>query len=186
MKGLCEELLVQHCAPTLAGMKTGSLFSCRCESECELHGRVRDLNRRLVPKGLRVLPLCRKDRRALIYLYRPGQLDADLSHPIAEGLLSERGYPCGNANRCLVQLMSRLAERGDFPHEIGLFLGYPPVDVEGFIRCGAKCCKCVGDWRVYGDEAEARRLFDRYRRCTAVYCEQLSRGRSVEQLAVRA
>ncbi len=39
-----------------------------------------------------------------------------------------------------------------FPHEIGLFLGYPPEDVCGYIRNKGKCQKCTGHWQVYGDE----------------------------------
>ena len=29
---------------------------------------------------------------------------------------------------------------GEFPHEVGLFLGYPPEDVRGFIENHAKFC----------------------------------------------
>ena len=48
-------MVIRHCAPTLASIRTGSLFSCPCESEKEvLHG-VQELNRRLGGKGLRVL-----------------------------------------------------------------------------------------------------------------------------------
>ena len=61
----------------------------------------------------------------------------------------------------------------------GLFLGYPPDDVAGFIRCGAKCFKCVGDWKVYRDEVEAKRLFARYQACTRCYQKLWSRGRTV-------
>ena len=37
-------------------------------------------------------------------------------------------------NRCIVKLIGRLQENEGFPHEIGLFLGYPPEDVLGFIE----------------------------------------------------
>ena len=50
-----EALIVQLCSPTLAGLKTGSLFSCPYQSERELADDVRRLNRRLAPKGVRVL-----------------------------------------------------------------------------------------------------------------------------------
>lgn len=30
---MSEEMLVRHCAPTLAGLKTGNLFSCEFEDE---------------------------------------------------------------------------------------------------------------------------------------------------------
>ena len=77
-----EELIVQLCSPTLAGLKTGSLFSCPYQSERELADDVRRLNRRLAPKGVRVLVL-RVRRRALIYLYRPSSLKKDLADDAA-------------------------------------------------------------------------------------------------------
>ena len=41
----------------------------------------------------------------------------------------------------------------DFPHEIGIFLGYPLKDVVGFMGYGNyKFCK-TRYWRVYGDES---------------------------------
>lgn len=179
-----EEMVIRHCAPTLAGLKTGSLFSCHYDSEQAMWEDVRTWNRMLVPKGLRVLSLRCQKGLALIYLYRPDRLVRDLEHPEAVRLLAERGYPCGSPDRCVLKLMGQLRQCREFPHEIGLFLGYPPDDVAGFIRCGAKCFKCVGDWKVYGDEAEAKRLFARYRACTRCYQDLLRRGSTVEQLAV--
>ena len=104
----------------------------------------------------------------------------DLNDPTAAHL----GYPCANADRCVVALVEKLHECNEFPHEIGLFLGYPPDDVEGFIHYGPKHSKCVGDWRVYGNEEQAKRLFAQYRACTLAYQAQLKCGKTVEQLAV--
>ena len=67
---MSEELIIRHCSPTLAGLKTGSLFSCPFHSAEELRGGIAALNKTLVPKGLRVLPLQAKNGRALIYVYR--------------------------------------------------------------------------------------------------------------------
>lgn len=181
---MSEELVLLHCAPTLAGLKTGSLFSCLYSSEAELRRQVRDWNRRLVPKGLRVLPLRYRDGRGLIYLYRPDRLGRDLGDPVAGRLLEQWGYPQGDADRCVRRLMSRLREGEDFPHEIGLFLGYPPVDVDGFIHQGPRKCKLVGDWKVYGDPHAAEKKFAQYKKCTAVYRDCHRRGRTVEQLTV--
>ena len=62
-----DEMVIRHCAPTLASIRTGSLFSCPCESEKEvLHG-VQELNRRLGGKGLRVL----HRRRIAMVVQRP-------------------------------------------------------------------------------------------------------------------
>lgn len=179
-----DELLLRHCAPTLAGLKTGSLFSCGCAGEEDLRRDVREWNRRMVPKGLRVLPLRYQAGRGLVYIYRPGRLAQDLNHPLAARLLEERGYPRTDPDLCVRCLMTRLQEEEAFPHEIGLFLGYPPADVEGFIRIGPKGCKCVGDWKVYTDEQRSLRLFALYRKCTDLYSAQYCKGKTVEQLTV--
>ena len=84
-------------------------------------------------------------------------------------------------------LMRRLRESDDFPHEIGLFLSYPPVDVQGFIAHSAnraEGCKLVGTWRVYGDADAAKKTFEKYRRCTESYCRLWSDGVPLDRLAV--
>ena len=37
-----------------------------------------------------------------------------------------------------------------FPHEIGLVLGYPPVDVEGFIKKEGRDFLYSGYWKYMG------------------------------------
>lgn len=181
---MSEELLVRHCSPTLAGMKTGNLFACDFASDGELKACVRCWNRQLTKKGLRVLPMRFQNRRALIYVYRPAKLTADLQDERAKRLLRERGYCPENAERCVRHLMKRLGESGEFPHEIGFFLGYPPEDVCGFIQNNAKGCKCVGCWKVYGDAKTAQKTFAKFKKCTGVYCDQFAKGKSVERLTV--
>ena len=180
---MSDELLIRFCAPTLAGLKTGSMFSCAFPSREALDGRVRELNRRLLPKGLRVLPLRFFAGRGLIYVYRPEQLARDLSESAAETLLAGFGYPCGRPGLCLAALMRRLRQGGEFPHEIGLFLGYPAEDVLGFIE-QRESSTYAGCWRVYGDEKKAQKTFARFKKCTDLYCAEYRRGKSVEALAV--
>lgn len=181
---MLENLLVRQCSPTLAGLKTGNLFPCGYRDRAEMRDALRAWNRRLAGKGLRVVPLRYRNGRALIYVYRPSKLCADLGQGAARELLAERGYPCASPARCLGVLARKLRESAEFPHEIGLFLGYPPEDVRGFIDHNAGDCKCVGCWKVYGDETRAKSLFTRYRKCTAVYCRRYAQGNTVEQLAV--
>ena len=98
-------------------------------------------------------------------------------------LLSECGYNPENTNACLARLISRLRMEKDFPHEVGLFLGYPPADVDGFMHRKGECKLC-GLWKVYDDAEGAMRQFARCRHCTAVYLDCLSRGFPLEKLAV--
>ncbi len=52
-----HELLIRCCAPTMASLKTGNMFSCPFSSREEMTAELRKLNRRLGQKGLRILPL---------------------------------------------------------------------------------------------------------------------------------
>ena len=98
-------------------------------------------------------------------------------------LLSECGYRCGNVNACLARLIFRLRTEEDFPHEVGLFLGYPPADVDGFMHRKEEY-KFSGLWKVYDDVEGAVRQFAKCRHCTEVYLNCLSHGFSLDRLAV--
>ena len=105
---MSEEMLIRCCAPTMARLKTGNMFSCAFDSRELLIGELRRLNQRLRPKGLRILPLRWRDGKALLYLYRPKMLEKDLQDNLATQLLAECGYTCGNSNGCVAQLIARL------------------------------------------------------------------------------
>ena len=177
---MSEELIVRQCAPTLANLKTGSLFVCPITDKSSFYGSLRRLNGILVPKGLRALPLRMKEHSALIYLYRPARLSKDLEDPTAIRILKERGYT--GRQQCLPRLMERIREAEEFPHEIGLFLGYPPEDVLGFLE--KRPCKCTGCWKVYGDTKQAEKTFATFKKCQRVYCQQLAHGTDIERLTV--
>lgn len=177
---MSEELIVRHCAPTLANLKTGSLFVCPIADRPSFFSSLRSLNELLVPKGLRALPLRIREYSALVYLYRPSRLKKDLEDPAAVKILQDHGYSC--YGKCLPKLIERVRASEEFPHEIGLFLGYPPEDVQGFLD--HRPCKCSGCWKVYGDENKAKKTFDLYKKCERVYCQQLARGIDIKRLTV--
>lgn len=177
---MSEELIVRHCAPTLANLKTGSLFVCPITDRPSFFSSLRSLNELLVPKGLRALPLRIREYSALVYLYRPSRLKKDLEDPAAIKILQDHGYSC--FGKCLPKLIERVRASEEFPHEIGLFLGYPPEDVQGFLD--HRPCKCSGCWKVYGDENKAKKTFDLYKKCERVYCQQLARGIDIKRLTV--
>lgn len=179
-----EELLVSQCSPTMAGLKTGNLFTCPIKNRNELTKSVRKLNAKLIPRGVRLLILRYRGERALVYMYRPERLKNDLSNEMALKILSQKEYPIENSEQCVIELIRRLNKEKEFPHEVGLFLGYPAEDVNGFIVNGAKYAKCVGTWKVYGDEEKARHQFTQYEICTRVYCKCYREHNSFDRLVV--
>lgn len=181
---MSDELVVRYCAPTLAGLKTANMFTCNVQSDLELMQDVDRLNQQLCYKGIRVLVLSVAKERALIYIYRPDRLADDLNDEIAKGILKMNGYSSLDPDVCILQLIDKLKTNPDFPHEIGLFLGYPPFDVKGFIENKSKKQKCTGYWKVYGDKKSAENTFRKYKKCTKVYYSQWLNGKSIEQLSV--
>ena len=176
---MSEETVVRQAAPTLAGVKTGSLFPYRCESAEDLRADIRAFNRTLVPRGMCLLVLRMMERSALLYLYRPAELERDLKDSTAREVLEEAGYRCDSCAACVRELVERFRREGEFPHEIGLFLSYPPEDVKGFIadRDNYKA-QCM--WKVYGDVERAKQLFECYRQCRTKLCRELAQGRSLQ------
>lgn len=178
---MSDELIVRQCSPTLAGLKTGNMFSVGFESKAGTIERIRGLNRRLAPYGLCMLPLRFTEKRVLVYMYSPERLRADLERPQVRELLSGLGYDLSSSCGCIARLRRRMGDGGDFPHEVGLFLGYPAEDVRGFIENRAGC-KCVGCWKVYGDVKAAKMTFESFEKCTRDNCGRLRRGCTLEQL----
>ena len=181
-----EQELITHCAPTLASLKTASLFNLRYSCEKQLACQLAAWNARFRGKGVELMLLRKTKTRALIYVFRRTHLQQDLLQPGVEPFLKSCGYAGTDADGALQTLCGRLQETRQFPHEIGLFLGYPLCDVYGFICNKGRGCKCVGCWKVYGDEQAAARLFAKYEKCRAVYGRLWREGRSVLQLTVSA
>lgn len=181
---MSEDQIIRFCAPTLAGIKTGSLFSLRLSSEADFRHDISLFNRAVSKKGVRIIPLKVCEKYVLIYLYRPDMLDKDLKDPVAAAILKRFGYGMKSSDRCVVDLVKRINSSDEFPHEIGLFLGYPPSDVEGFIKNPNEGYYEVGYWKVYSDVESARRAFKRYKECTEEYGQMLKAGRTLEQLVV--
>ena len=114
------------------------------------------------------------------------QLRADWAHPEVANFLTRYGYDPDDVPGSIAHLQKRLHHCGTFPHEIGLFLGYPLGDVVGFICNNGKNCKCSGPWKVYCNEGETTKQFARFEKCRKVYRKLFQQGRTIGQLTVAA
>ena len=182
---MSEDQVIRHCAPTLAGLKTGNIFNASYENEEELKASLAAFNEILTDRGLRITCLRAGGGRALVYLYRPQSLLEDLSCLEAKALLQQFGYEADDPQSCIDRLAKKISLNESFPHEIGLFLGYPPEDVKGFIDFRGKDCKTCGYWKVYGDAQAAEKRFAQFTKCTGVYMKCLHCGAGLAKLAVR-
>lgn len=177
------DLLVRNCAPTLAGLKAGSIFPQHGTKE-ELEEAVMLLDQSIKNKGVRARLLYKKDKGpSLIYVYRQRSIEKIIKDNDVRSFLAEYGYTNFSISACLDYLEQRLSY-DDFPHEIGIFLDYPLSDIRAFIKNKGKNCPCTGCWKAYTNISEAKRKFKQFKRCTVLYCSQISSEADIERFIV--
>ena len=172
-----------QCAPFLKGLKV----SCVISLDEELYSGLAELF-----TGMDVIyhMLSRSDGKCLVLFYRPIEMKAYLADKQVRALLSEYGY----SGMCAEEMLLRLSERiRDFsgremgyPHEIGVFLGYPPEDVKGFIENEGKRYLMIGYWKVYSDLGRARMIFQEYDHAKDCAVNEFLTGKSIREIALHS
>ncbi|MBQ9347155.1 MAG: DUF3793 family protein [Oscillibacter sp.] len=179
-----ETILAEQCAPTLAGIKPASLFCRKSLKMAELSQWRKTLSS--FGMEFRVLRACPAAGNFLIYLFRTAWLHEILNDWSIRSFLTRMGYPDADSGALLRHLSQKLQFSTDFPHEIGIFLGYPLEDVTGFMKYRGQNYTYCGCWKVYGNPEEAKRRFAEYHRCTAFYCESVRAGVPLTSLLAAA
>lgn len=75
-------------------------------------------------------------------------------------------------NDYMDELVFRLQSE-EFPHEIGVFLGYPLKDVLGFMGYGKNELVEVRNWRIYGDKEISYEVYNNFMRDKAIMKEMI-------------
>ena len=107
---MTERILVEHCAPTLAGLKTAGLVTVAFDTQECARCEVCRLNQLLAGKGVRVIPLQYRNGRMLLYVYRPAMLKKDMENRQARSMLSDHGYQFRHADCGVAQLVRRIRQ----------------------------------------------------------------------------
>lgn len=173
-----EKLLVTHASPTLANLKPASLLSMRDvadEAECL---------RKLEKRGLVFFPLRNSKGHRLLLIYRKSKLEQVLSSAQAEEILEYFDYPKAFERR--LEFLRKRFLSTPCPHEVGLFLGYPPEDVKGFIDNKGQGALYSGLWKVYSDKENAQKILQRWVKCRRKYMECFLSGTDITRLCVTA
>ncbi len=154
-----ELQLALQCAPLITGLKLSNLLTISPDGFSQVEKIVEG-------SILSMYPLMETEAKIVILLYRRDHLEKYLKMPQVQKLLQEAGYDSGRLEDILPVFCERYEtyaeNRKSFPHEMGLLLGYPPEDVEGFIRHQGRNSLCTGYWKVYADKEGKQRLFEKY------------------------
>lgn len=180
---MSTEMIVRYSAPTLAGLKIGSIFTCKFDCILTLEQNIKKRNKLLNGKGIYFAVLRVSNSVALVYVYRKNQLQDALNRADISEFLNQFDYTNYDVDSAL-QILAKHLQNSDFPHEIGVFLGYPLCDVIAFIENDGKNEKFVGYWKAYFNEDDAKTTCAKFKKCTNIYCKKIAEGSDIIKLTV--
>ncbi|MDR2849726.1 MAG: DUF3793 family protein [Verrucomicrobiota bacterium] len=188
---LLRRLLIEA-APILSKLKPAMLTrisGCSCmENVRHDHLFCRHQGELVGALGLEHRILVQSSSGVLVFFYDPVLLSETLADPQNRRFLAARGC-CGAPS--LTADLNWLENRfhsfsHTFPHEIGVFLGYPLKDVEGFVGCQRSADVGQGtDWRVFGDPSASLALMGRFRAARERLRKRLQREADAERFCLR-
>ncbi|MBQ9448874.1 MAG: DUF3793 family protein [Acholeplasmatales bacterium] len=173
MSKTLEKLLAIHSSPALCGIKPSNLISIDFDES--IYEELEELNRKH-PK-LCFYILKKENDKLLILVYRKNVFEKTLSNDECVNYLNDIGYDVSSIDNMLEDLKNRLY-KDEFPHEIGVFLGYDLDDIKSFVE-GEKCIY-VGYWKVYSNLDEKLKIFNKYTRCRDCVMNLVNKGFPIE------
>ncbi len=124
--------------------------------------------------GLEAIEFVDRGDSVLLFLYRRSELTALLARKSVAIILRKAGYTePSSLDKTLAQLQARFS-KGHFPHEIGVFLGYPLKDVIGVMGWAQLPFSSQGPWKIFGDPRESLSLAEIHRQCRSHKARQLN------------
>ena len=167
-----ELLRVRHC---YSGVNSEGLRVCLYRSDI------------YVILGLDYIELKVEESSSLVLFYNPSALASTLAEECNRQWLARLGYrENGSPGELLAELRRRFSE-GEIPHEVGVFIGYPLKDVDGFMKRlpATPLHGRHGAWRIYGDVGESLARMNRYEREEAAAADILLAAGGVDDFIRR-
>lgn len=173
--------VVTQCAPVLKGVKISNLITMK-------PGGWRKIRVYLKKSRIICIPLYADAEKEVLFLYRYEQLERHLKNREVREFLRSCGYESFEVASVLVRLRRRYQLYAgiskEFPHELGVLLGYPVGDVQGFIDNRGENSLTSRYWKVYQNPKEAEKIFDLYDRVKEQALKEIMCGRTLSHVAV--
>ena len=171
--------LALQCAPVISGIKISNLLTIPVKNLKELSAVLKktELSFRILYPGR---------ERLVILIYREAELREYLERDEVREFIYSCGYETFDISKIFPMFVKRYMRymelKQDFPHELGLLLGYPIEDVEGFIENHGKNFLHSGYWKVYKDAELKIRLFKNYERVQTEIVRLLYEGLGITDI----
>lgn len=174
-------LFIRYLAPTLCGIKPANLFTLSLSDYASIN--LTKWIFTLKKNQLSLVSIKSSINRIMIFSYDFVWIRKILSDAFIQAYLIGKGYSNpSDTSQTLKELFLRLENQKGFPHEVGLFLGYPIEDVIGFEENEGRNCKCCSYWKSYSDPSIAKSCCAQYKWCSEMCKQWFVEGLSVPQI----
>lgn len=174
-----EMQIAVHCAPLIAGLKLSNLLMIQNQ----------DLDRTtslLKRAGISYFVVAVTDENVAVLLFDRHRLEIYLQEERVWQIFRDMGYQEDAMGKILYAFRQRyegyLLRNQEFPHEMGLLLGYPVEDVEGFILNEGENCLYIGYWKVYENLSDKMALFRQFEMARDALLRMLSAGTTIVEV----
>ncbi len=174
-----EVQLLLQCAPMIAGLKASNLLIIASENEA---------NARRILNGTKIscARLARMDKKTTMLIYHEQWVKEYLASREVSDLLRVLGYEGKGFYEVLHSVRKKyrsyMKKEGEFPHELGLLLGYPAEDVKGYMDNKGRNYLCTGYWQVYADPAAKLNLFQKFELARERLIRAIFDGKEIQEL----
>lgn len=177
-----ENILATFCSPALMGKKVSNLVSVSKKELPEIAILLDIYNSKLNRYDIGIKTICECDKRVLLLVYKEELLKAHLEGKDIRAILLEYVYLKANGIDEHINILRSRMQMRKFPHEIGVFLGYPISDVQGFIENNGRNYEYCGYWKVYKDTHKAKKTFSMYDDLRSFMVAELDCGRKLDNI----
>jgi len=176
-----DEVMIQCAAPSICGIKPANLFSLHGEKFCE--SRFNWWENEYKKIGLKVSLMKNDEGLIRFFVYDLVWERKLLGDCLIRAYLAGKNYPVERGTQeVLNELFKRLCFEEKFPHEVGVFLGYPLEDVIAFESGEGADCKFCGYWKVFGNVENSRKLCESYHKCSLLCKKWFEEGQKLLQI----
>lgn len=174
-----EIQLILQCAPFISGLKKSNLLLVNKE---KLYKLKKLLDGSLISYSV----LYENSNKIALLLYNEQEMNKYLNNESVKTFLLDMGYENISFKNILKIFKLRYEKymqgNEEFPHEMGILLGYPIEDVKGFVKNKGKNSLYTGYWKVYDKVEEKEKLFEKFKQVEETMIKLIYYGITMEEI----
>ena len=152
-----ESSFIYYVSSVIQKVRPGALLTI----QDKYYNAYSSMKEQLIEKtGLDIIEMINFNHDVIWLIVDRAHMQEHLQCQQIKDLLEDNAYTNTEDLQAIFETLTKRFKESNFPHEIGVFLGYPIQDVKGFIQNKGQDCLHCKFWKVYHDVEYAQAMFD--------------------------